>query len=266
MNNINNSLIVPNKSLIDVKIPKIIMQTWKDNNVPEKWKSSVESVKKYMSDWNYVLMTDKDNRNFVSTYFPDFLKYYDNLEYNIQRADAIRYMWLYVNGGIYMDLDFEILKPLDIEFVPDADLYLISSGNIGSYVTNSFMASKPRINLWLRVIEQMKKPLPSYYFGKHFRVMLSTGPMMLTNVLAEYDGSYIKLPKSKFSPCSVCNINCLSNNTYLKSLEGSSWIGYDTRIYNFFMCNWKNVLYFIFVIIIIIILYFVYRYVNKYFI
>ena len=96
-----------------ITIPKIIMQTWKNTDIPDKWKSSPASIRQYMPDWEYVLMTDDMNDQFVRTYFPDFYSHYVNFPYPIQRADAIRYMWLYKHGGIYMDMDFELIKPLD---------------------------------------------------------------------------------------------------------------------------------------------------------
>ena len=165
-----------------VKIPKIIMQTWKDHNIPKKWKTSPKSIRKYMPDWKYVLMTDKDNRNFVKKHFPDFLKYYDAFPYPIQRCDSIRYMFLYKFGGLYMDLDFEVLHPLDSLFTSGAEAYLVSSSNVGSYLTNSFMASKPGCKLWLDAIEEMKKPVPYYYIGRHLTVMHQTGSFLLSRI------------------------------------------------------------------------------------
>lgn len=227
---------------LKVKIPKIIMQTWKDHDIPDKWKGSPQSIKEMMPDWEYVLMTDEDNREFVKKYFPDFLKYYDRFPHNIQRADAIRYMWLYINGGVYMDLDFEVLYPLDDLFYNDVEAYLVSSSNVGSYITNSFMASKPGCKLWLEAIEAMKQPDRWYYQGKHITVMNTTGPIMLTHVVKKSRTVYGMLPGKLLLPCSVCNIFCRADNAYLKQLEGSSWITYDTKVYNFFMCNWKPLL------------------------
>jgi len=237
-----------------VTIPKIIMQTWKDHNIPDKWKCSPESIKEHMPDWKYVLMTDEDNRNFVKKHFPDFLKYYDRFPHNIQRVDAVRYCWLYVHGGIYMDLDFEMMHPLDEFFTNDVDVYLVSSSNVGSYLTNSFMASKPGCKLWLEVIEAMKRPnLPWYYIGKHVNVMSVTGPVMLTHVVKKTTVVYGTLPSKLILPCSVCNINCSAKGAYLKQLEGSSWIAYDTKIYNFFMCKWKTILCALVIILLILI-------------
>ena len=237
-----------------VKIPKLILQTWKDTTIPDKWKVSPKSIKKYMPDWEYVLMTDKDNRKFIKKHFRDFLPYYDNFPYNIQRADAIRYAWLYINGGIYMDLDFEVLHPLDEMFTSGAEVYLVSSGNIGSYITNSFMASKPGCKLWLEMIEAMKKPLSWYFLGKHMTVMNSSGPIMLTHVVKKSKVIYSMLPGKLMMPCSACKINCNTKDAYLKPLEGSSWISYDTKVYNFFMCKWRKILIAIGLVLLIVVL------------
>jgi mannosyltransferase OCH1-like enzyme len=85
---------------------KYIFQTWKTNNIPDKWKEAQLSVINMNKDFEYKLYTDKENRDIVKTYFPDFLKSYDSFEYNIQRVDAVRYCILYVKGGIYLDYNY----------------------------------------------------------------------------------------------------------------------------------------------------------------
>ena len=242
----------------EVTIPKIIMQTWKDRKIPAKWRISPISIKKMMPDWKYVLMTDEDNREFVKTHFPDFLRTYDKFPHGIQRADAIRYMWLYIHGGLYIDLDYEMLHPLDKLFTGGSEIYLANSGNIGSYLTNSIMASKPGCKIWLKMIDAMREKLPWYYMGKHMEVMNSTGPIMLNYVVKKSKVSYTIMPSRLVMPCSVCNINCDTTHAYLKPLEGSSWISYDTTFYNFLLCRWRRVVAFIvFMLILLLILIFI---------
>jgi mannosyltransferase OCH1-like enzyme len=234
-------------------IPKIIMQTWKTTQVPDHWKTSPESVKTYMPDWKYVLMTDETNRQFVQDNFPDFLNTYDNFEYPIQRADAIRYMWLYINGGVYMDLDFELTKPLDPLFQSNNEVYLAFSANVGSVFTNAFMASKPRSNFWLEVLDEMTKPVEWYHVGKHLKVMNSTGPLMLTRVARKSDIVFGVIQSGQIAPCSVCEeLPCKKESSYTKTLEGSSWIGYDTSLYLFCMCNWQPLVTFLVIFLILI--------------
>jgi len=235
-------------------IPKIIMQTWKTKEVPDKWEISPKSIKYLMSDWKYVLMTDEDNRNMVKKHFPDFLPYYDAFPYNIQKADCIRYMFLYLYGGLYIDLDFEIQRDLSPLFKSTAEVFLVCSGNVGSYYTNSFMASRPKAKFWLEVIEEMKKPLPYYVVGKHFTVMMSTGPIMLSRVVRRTNTVVSVVPKKLVMPCSICNLECSTCESFLRPLPGSSWTSFDTSFLNFWLCNWTTVVAFLICLIILLII------------
>lgn len=156
-------------------IPKIIMQTWKTSELPDKWKATQTSIRKYMPDWKYVLMTDDMNRQFISEKFPDFLEYFDGFKYPIQRADAIRYAWLYTYGGLYLDCDNELLGSLDNLFTEDHDLFLLASSNRTDVITNGFIAAKPGNKLFLDMIEEMKKPAGVYAIERHLEVMNTTG-------------------------------------------------------------------------------------------
>jgi mannosyltransferase OCH1-like enzyme len=223
-------------------IPPILMQTWKDRNIPLHWLPSPESVATHLPEWGYKLMTDRDNRELVATFFPDFLPYYDNFPYPIQRADAIRACFLYLYGGLYMDLDFELQAPIDHLF-EEGDLFLVPSGNLSGMYTNAFMASKPRHPFWLDYIEEMKKPAPWWAIGKHLHVMTTTGPMALTRVINRGKYPHVKLPSELITPCNICNLHCpLSSTALLHQLEGGSWNGWDSRFYNWWLCNWKSVI------------------------
>lgn len=241
-----------------VCIPKIIMQSWKTYDVPEKWKISPESIKKMMPDWQYVLMNDEDNRNMIKQHFPDFLPYYDSFPHNIMKVDASRYCFLYLYGGLYIDLDFEIQRDLSPLFSV-GEIFLVCSGNVSSYYTNSFMASKPRSKFWLEVIEEMKKPSKWYYWGKHIEVMAVTGPVALSRVANRTTSVISIVPKKLVMPCSICNLNCSTCESYLRPLEGSSWIGWDTMFYNFWLCNWKVVVAFLICILFLLLVFWLIR-------
>ena len=121
------------------------------------------------------------------------------------------------------------------------------------------MASKPGCTIWLDMIEAMKKPdLPWYYMGKHIEVMNTTGPVMLNYVVKKSNKVYAMLPSKRIMPCSICNLKCNTKNSYLKPLEGSSWIAYDTRVYNFFMCKWRIVVGIILVLLLLLLLFWVF--------
>lgn len=246
-------------SLQVVSIPRKIMQTWKTSELPDAWKASQESIRKFQPEWEYTLLTDNDCIQFVKDYFPTYLDCYLKLKYGVQKADMIRYMWLFKNGGIYLDCDYMILKKLDSLFYSDAELYFINSPNIKSVVTNSFMASKPGCGFWLEVLEEVKRRTEKrelWARGKHLEIMMTTGPGTLQKVLKETRYPYMVLPVNLINPKSICEINTVPNDAYyLHPLQGSSWAGYDTMAMNWCFCHSDWLLWFgLFLIILAIVL------------
>lgn len=237
------------------KIPKIVFQTWKTSEVPLKWKTSPETIKTYLPDWKYVLMTDTDNRNMIAEFFPTFLPYYDKFPYAIQRADAMRYCFLYLYGGVYIDLDMELTQDLEPFLESNSDLYFINSGNVTDCITNSFLISRSKHPIWLEMLEYMKRPAPKWAFSKHFTVLSTTGPIALDKVVKSSNYQYTILPRALFMPCSICNMKtCDTSQAILKPLEGGSWNRIDTTLINMCMCNWRTLSIIIIIIIIALLL------------
>src|SRR5947209_7161400 len=94
-------------------IPRIIHQTWKDEQIPVAFRDMVATWKQHHPQWEYRLWTDTANREFIQSHYPEFLTFYDLYPSHIQRVDAFRYLLLYTFGGVYVDLDFECLLPLE---------------------------------------------------------------------------------------------------------------------------------------------------------
>mgnify|MGYP002758846689 FL=1 len=86
------------------RIPRIIHQTWKTEELPPQWAEVREGCARLMPDYEYMLWTDAISRQFIEKEYPWFLPTFDAYPYNIQRADAIRYFVLHKYGGVYMDL------------------------------------------------------------------------------------------------------------------------------------------------------------------
>lgn len=247
------------------------MQTWKTNQLPKHWQASQDAIKRILPHWSYHLQTDDDNLKFVTKYFPDFLDVFVGFTYGIQRADAIRYMWLYVHGGVYLDLDLEIVQDIGPLFncsLNDcADLYVVKSGFMPNVYTNAFMAARPRQNVMLRCLYFMGLGAQPWHVGKHLEVINSTGPNMFTQAIVSYhqdDPEFIvqELPDEAIIACSICEPKpCWRPGAYCRTLGGSSWSGNDTELMTRIYCNRKQIAIFItvFVLIIVLILIFVIR-------
>lgn len=257
-------------------IPKIIMQTWKTKTLPSRWQASQDTIKQLMPDWQYVLLTDADNLTFVKEHFPDFVKTFTGFEYDIQRADAIRYMWLYVNGGIYLDLDILPIKSFNDLLNPQQknkdgkfpNLYVVRSSIVNGTYTNAFMAAEPRLTVMLDCLKLMKAGNSWWHCGKHLKVINLTGPNMYTAAIQSHLNSESRkpltttkiltvreIPTKLIIPCSLCDVdNCRTDDAYCKSLGGSSWSDVDTKFYAMVYCNRQAIAVFLILLVTIIII------------
>jgi len=81
-------------------IPKIIHQSWKTKKLPKRFQVWSDSWKRNHPGWEYNLWTDQENQTLVEVHFPWFLVHYNKLKTMIQKADTVRYMYLYKYGGL----------------------------------------------------------------------------------------------------------------------------------------------------------------------
>jgi mannosyltransferase OCH1-like enzyme len=163
-------------------IPKLIHQTWKTNQAPEKWLPLVQKVQSLNPEWEYKLWSDADNDEFVKREYPDFHEIFTGFSRGVMRADVIRYLIMYKLGGVYLDLDYEMLKPFDFE---DWDLVLplnrsIKSGDKADSIGNCFFASVPGHPFWLDVIDELKNHPP--VVTDYTQIVEATGPLLLTRI------------------------------------------------------------------------------------
>ncbi|MEU1786588.1 glycosyltransferase [Streptomyces sparsogenes] len=169
-------------------IPLLIHQTWKNTDVPHGWREWTASWRRHHPDWEYRLWTDTDNRAFLAEHYAWFLPVYDGYPEPIERADAIRYFLLDHFGGLYVDLDFECLRPvtgllagkeLVLGLEPEEHTRLPWSRRNGMrrIVGNAFMASRPGHPFWShvhrRLVGARTSPDP----------LAATGPFFLTRAV-----------------------------------------------------------------------------------
>ncbi len=169
-------------------IPKLIHQTWRTDNIPKKHQRFVYKVKELNPEWTYKLWTDEDNDEFVKSEFQEFYQVFTGFSRNIMRADVIRYLIMYRVGGVYLDLDYEVLKPFDFQS-KNIVLPLALSEKEGDSVDmlgNCFLASVPGHKFWLDVINDLKNNPP--IVTDYTQVINATGPGLLTRIY--YDNIY----------------------------------------------------------------------------
>jgi len=112
-NNLDNSTSTSVVKYEKERIPKIIIQTWKTESVPQRYMQLIESIKTNNPDYKYLFFTDNDIEEFLKQHYTEYYKTYLTLPIKIQRIDFFRYIAVYHFGGFYMDLDMHCLKTFD---------------------------------------------------------------------------------------------------------------------------------------------------------
>ena len=143
--------------------PKIIHQTWKDEQVPASLAACQESWKRFNPDWEYRLWTDADNDALVQDEFSSLLDLYRSLPRAIHRADFARVLYLWRFGGLYVDLDIEALRPANelldghsCTLGTEPKLHAERLRGVEQVVCNAAMASEPNHPFWEKMIAEIR--------------------------------------------------------------------------------------------------------------
>ncbi|KAJ5864941.1 uncharacterized protein N7529_006857 [Penicillium soppii] len=122
----NKSYSTQLTSNIGEQFPRKIWQIWKVNPL-EFDERDIGVARSWISknpDYRYEVLTDQNDLGYVETNFgplglnrPDIVETYRSLTAPIIKADLLRYLVLYMEGGVYADIDVEALRPVE-RFIP----------------------------------------------------------------------------------------------------------------------------------------------------
>lgn len=126
------------------KIPKVIHQTYFTKALPEAIQKNVNHIRAMNPEWEYRLYDDADIDVYIRQNYPELFNIFKkiNPSYGAAMADFFRYLLLYKEGGVYLDIKSSMAKPLN-EIILEDDKYLLSywqndqgdiMENMGKYV------------------------------------------------------------------------------------------------------------------------------------
>lgn len=206
-------------------IPKIIHYCWFGRGeMPELAQKCISSWHKFMPDYEYRLWNED---NFDVNCIPYTKEAYEAHKYAFV-TDYVRLWALYTEGGVYMDTDVEILKPLD-------DLLQLSAftGYEGSKTrppVTGLMASAPR-GEWAR--EQLESYNDAHFLKEDGSCDLTTNTIRISTIMRSngfvQNGKYSVykdlhvFPTEYFCPRQTTGEFLMTENTYCDHHFMGTW-------------------------------------------
>ena len=153
----------------------VVVQTISDNQrIPQKvqdnWNTFAPGIKR-------IIMTDTLCIEFFRMeYDESYVRKFNYLKRGAHKADLFRYAWLFKNGGVYMDIKTELIKPF-IELFPNKDICYMVTTDV-SYETkrpppriyNGIIATPPGNPMMFDLLKgamQMTNDKPYRYIVEH---------------------------------------------------------------------------------------------------
>eukprot|EP00929_Paragymnodinium_shiwhaense_P066648 TRINITY_DN33454_c0_g1_i3.p1 TRINITY_DN33454_c0_g1~~TRINITY_DN33454_c0_g1_i3.p1 ORF type:complete len:848 (-),score=177.82 TRINITY_DN33454_c0_g1_i3:119-2662(-) len=208
------------------RIPCVIHQTWKTGAVPAKYAHHMATWRQLHPHWRAEFWNDQRGRELVAKHFPKYLRSFEAMS-GIKKADVMRVVILYIEGGVYADIDVEAVKPLDPLLAAAAQAragVLLGEENFVHavllerrstwLVSNAVMASAKGHPFWLEVLDAI---FEDSYCGddpvqctgprlldrlswRHVRQRQDRGGGLGGSCLHEEYGCLTRLPYVYFSP------------------------------------------------------------------
>ena len=182
-------------------IPKKIFQLIADKkNIDPKFQKNIDYIRKLNPEWKYTLMDDVDIIEYIRDYYePEILESYlrINPKYGAARADLFRYLLMYREGGVYLDIKSAATIPLSRMILPDDEYILahwalptkaIETGIIDGEYQQWHIICRPYHPFLYHVIQNVLANIEKYSpesvgVGKS-GVLKVTGPIAYTNAIS----------------------------------------------------------------------------------
>lgn len=134
-------------------IPKIIHQIWLGSPLPKEYVKFQITWKEHHPDWEYKLWTEIE----LATFNLKNQKAFDQAANYGEKANIWRYEILERFGGLYVDTDYECLKPFD-EFMENYEFFSgMSSLERKALVSNALIACIPHHPIIKECVEKTNK-------------------------------------------------------------------------------------------------------------
>ncbi len=205
----------PVRQAADTPVPRIVWQTNFSSACSLPLWFNYRRNRRLSRDFEHRYVSTEERRAYLEKYAsPRLLAAYDRLEDGAAQADLWRLFVLWREGGVYMDFDASLIRPLGDILAGREEVRV---WNRKRY-TNYFMATVPGNPVYAKMIDAVLSLIEHHGGGELPRVFYATGPGALETVLDS-------LPPFDYVPCRDCCIQGVFSNEHFQYIDrpGTKW-------------------------------------------
>lgn len=232
------------KPPVNAGVPRVIYQTWFTDRLAPCVQAQQRAMMLNNPGFEHRIFDDDAMEAYVHANAGQrTAQAFDALTIGAQKADLWRYIVLYCNGGIYLDMDSNITRPLS-ELLRADDQVIVSregskaaqSGDLTQWML-IFRAGHPVLRAVINAaVDDILKQGPAH---SHERVSVQTGPKAFTTAVQQHlrlgsravsslsDGRHadIRIYGYDYSPWGVWKHECAKEKLFTRSSEipGTTW-------------------------------------------
>ena len=199
------------------KIPYKIYQTWKTSKVSKNVYDIIQQTIRDNPEYEYYFYSDEKCQEYLlENYGQSYVDAFNSILPGAYKADFWRYAILAKEGGVYIDLDMQLLKPLRDILDQELDYYYVRDIPNGA-IYQAFLACIPNEPIMIATCTKCFENINNKSMGNWSSVLSITGPLMMGDM---YNQSIGVPPNTIIKP----------NNT--KSTSISAYLDKDLFIVN----------------------------------
>jgi mannosyltransferase OCH1-like enzyme len=167
-------------------IEKNIFQTWSTRELHPEVQTIIDTFLQMNPEYTHHLYTDQEMDDFVNKTYPGpIADCYNRLQIMVAKADFWRYLVLYKYGGIYLDMDSSIVRPLSGWIREEDEAIITAEGNPDLFVQWALVFKKGHPVL-KKTMELIVENIQQNRFPNDIHKM--TGPTVFTRAIQEVIG------------------------------------------------------------------------------
>jgi len=183
-------------------VQKNIFQTYKGEleELDDEILENIDVIKRLNPDWNYRYFSDLDCDKWVSQNYPgEVYDIWSRIKIGVAKSDLFRYLLIYKEGGVYLDIKSSIVYPLDYILRDQTEIvfqhwkekyhHKILKYQFGEF-QNWFLIFPKGHGILQHCIERVIQNLKNYQFDPvediKFQILKTTGPIAYSQSILEW--------------------------------------------------------------------------------